>query len=206
MKTIFYFLIFINFAAFCSSPDDLLNKNQKEKNKLQLLSEAKENAMPLPGFIDLNSRRTKSIIFSTLIPGSGQTYLGDSWKGAAITLAFFGSALTAVLNYNNFIAREDRIKTLTDSYKLSANYYEAESYYQEILKEKSARDLNTTRRKIFTIAAAAIWAYNIVDIIFFTDDVGENKIVLKNNTDGKIGLSFESVNDYNSLALKINLP
>jgi hypothetical protein len=196
-------LILLTSNLIFSESNNREEKKEKNKSKLELLSEVKSTSSS--SIIDLDSRHTKSVIYSLLIPGSGQFYIGQEWKGAGFTLAFFGAALTAVLNHNNFIGREDRLKTLTESYANAGNYYEAEIIWKDISKEKAQRNNDYNRRKYFTYAAIGIWALNLVDIIFFSEDKGENSFS-KNKINSNFSIAFESNNHFNSFAFKVNLP
>jgi hypothetical protein len=54
-------------------------------------------------------RKIVGTILSVLIPGSGQTYLGHTEKGAAFTLATLACGLVTGLSENNVIGRNERI-------------------------------------------------------------------------------------------------
>src|SRR5690554_1193007 len=109
------------------------------KSKLELLS-AVTKTEPAAPFIDFSSRRTKSIIYSTFVPGSGQTFLGNELKGIGFTTAFFGTALTAILAHNNMIGRDDRIQALTQTYLTTGDYKTAEQVWAQIKFEEGNRD------------------------------------------------------------------
>ena len=52
----------------------------------------------------------------------------------AITLAFYGTALAAIIAHNNAQGREDRIKVLTQEYNTKGNYNDAEKVWQTIVE------------------------------------------------------------------------
>ncbi len=175
----------------------------KQKNLYHLYQDLK--LQDEPGFFDVEftPRRTRALIYSSLVPGSGQTYLGEELKGMALSIAFYGSALYAVIAHNNALGREDRIKVLTQEYKSKGNYNEAEKVWQSILSEKSLRDDDYKRRSIFSWLALGIWAYNVFDVLFLTGDEGEKEFSMNNST---LDVSFTSINYFNGIALKLNLP
>lgn len=175
----------------------------KQKNLYQLYQDLK--LMDESGFFDIEftPRRTRALIYSSLVPGSGQTYLGEELKGMALSIAFYGSALYAIIAHNNALGREDRIKVLTQEYKSKGNYNEAEKVWQSILSEKSLRDDDYKRRSIFSWLAAGIWVYNVFDVLFLTGDEGEKEFSMNNST---IYVSFTNLNYFNGIALKLNLP
>lgn len=181
----------------------LVTDKSEVKNRYELVNDFK--LQDEPGFFDVEftPRKTKALIFSSLIPGSGQTYLGNELKGMGISLAFYGTALAAVIAHNNAQGREDRIKVLTQEYKTKGNYSDAEKVWQTILGEIDNRDNDYDRRSIFTWLAVGVWAYNIFDLIFLTDDRGESEFSYNNPL---IDLNLITHNDYNGVALKLNLP
>lgn len=138
-------------------------------------------------WLDWSDRKTKAVWLSILIPGSGQTYLGHDYKGAGLTLGFFASTLTAILAENNFSGRQDRINTLTNDYKGAGNYNLANTYWTQIQFEKGNRDNDLKRRNIFIAVTAAVYIYNVIDILYLTDDFG--------------GVEFSMAPAYNSVEL-----
>ena len=200
LTTLFIAFIF-NQIVFCF---DKNNNNVKSgvKNHYQLLNDIK--IQDEPGFfdVDFTPRKTKALVLSFLVPGSGQTYLGDELKGMGISLAFYGTALSAIIAHNNAQGREDRIKVLTQDYNTKGNYNDAEKVWQTILGEKENRDNDYDRRSIFTWLAVGVWLYNIVDVIFLTGDQGENEFSHNNNSI----INFMEHNNFNGIALKLNLP
>jgi hypothetical protein len=120
-----------------------------------------------------------------------------------ISLAFYGTALTAIVAHNNAKGREDRIKVLTQEYITKGNYEDAEEVWKTILSEKENRDNDYTRRSIFTWCAVGVWVYNIVDVIFLTEDQGETDFASSNS---QIELDIVGDNDFHGVALKLNLP
>ena len=198
------FLILFTITDLCLGGNKKeVNINTPLKNKQELINDFK--LQDERGFfdLDLTPRKTKALIFSTLVPGSGQTYLGSEIKGMGISLAFYGSALAAIIAHNNAQGREDRIKVLTQEYITRGEYNKAEAVWQMILSEKSNRDNDYKRRKIFTWLAVGTWVYNIFDILFLTDDQGESEFSLNNS---HIDLNIVSSNNFHSVALKFNLP
>jgi hypothetical protein len=180
-------------------------KNSPEKKtKLDLLYEIKktDNASSESSLLD--SRKDKAIIFSALIPGSGQTFLGNTWKGVGFTLAFYGSAITAFLANNNKVAREERITVLTQEYKAAGNFNDADLIWNEILLEKDKRDNDYKRRQIFSYSALGVWVLNLIDIIFFTDDKGGDEFSSINSFNPNFNII--SKNQLSYVELKINIP
>ena len=176
----------------------------EKKSKLDLLNEI-NNAEASAPFIDFSSRETRAAIFSAIIPGSGQTFIGHTWKGVGFTVAFYGTALTAILAHNNMIAREERIEVLTREYRSTGSFQAAQLVWDQILFEEGNRDNDHKRRQIFSYAALGVWVLNMVDIIFLTSDRGADEFALaeKNKT---FNISLANNEDYTGVELKFILP
>lgn len=118
-------------------------------------------------------RKITAVILSALIPGSGQTYLGHTEKGAALTIGTFGSALIAGLSENNVVGRNERLDELKAQYLIAPNYVTADQVWNQMVETKSILDREARRRDLFLKIAIGLWVANLVDIILFTDDRGE---------------------------------
>ena len=172
-------VILFSFIAVFSGTISAQSRLQLENDSRTIVrNEGSTLSFEEKDFLNLNSKYSKALLFSTIVPGSGQVYLGNDWKGAAVTLAFWGSAVTAIISHNNFLGREDRIKLLTVDYEAAGTYKLADKYWNDIQFEKASRDNDYDRRNIFTIITAAVYVLNIADILFFTEDQSvENGLV-----------------------------
>ena len=126
-----------------------------------------------------SERRVVSTVLSVLIPGSGQTYLGHSEKGAAFTLGTIACALMAGLSENNIIGRNERITELKAQYQIATNYIGADTLWSKMVSTKDLLDQNVKRRDLFLKLTVAFWVANVVDIVFFSDDKGEKPFGLR---------------------------
>lgn len=190
------------FIVLYSLPAPVSAQTEPEQKGIQSLLFTSDNMMasyPAGGTASL--REIRAIVFSTLIPGAGQTYLGHFYKGLGFTLGFYGTGLMAVLSHSNFIGREDRIRSLLIDYQAAVNFDIANAAWKEIEKEKSNRELDYKKRTIYSIAAAAIWAANVVDILYFSDDTGTTEFSFFN---GGVQ-NFASPFDTQLFGIKINL-
>ena len=205
MKTIIssLLLIFILFGQSLAEDKNKREVSLETKTIYHLHQDLK--LQDEPGFFDVEftPRKIKASILSTIVPGSGQTYLGHELKGMAISLGFYGTFLAAIIAHNNSQGREDRIKVLTQEYNTKGNYADAEIVWQSIIAEKADRDNDYKRRSLFSWLSVGIWAYSLFDVIFLTDDLGETQFSQINS---QFDLNIVSTDDYNGVALKINLP
>jgi len=131
-----------------------------------------------------SERRVVSSVLSALIPGSGQTYLGHTQKGAAFTLGTIACALVTGLSENNIVGRNERINELKAQYQIATNYVGADTIWTKMVTTKSLLDGNVKRRDLFLKLTVALWVANMVDIIFFSDDKGEKPFGLRESERG----------------------
>jgi TM2 domain-containing membrane protein YozV len=121
-----------------------------------------------------STRKTRAVVLSAIIPGSGQSYLGHSTKGTVLTLGFFGSGLITLLAENNTIGRNERLTELSALYSQSVNWVEAEALWRQMLETKDIQEKDVKRRDLFIKFTAAFWVASVVDAVFFSEDLGEH--------------------------------
>jgi hypothetical protein len=138
-------------------------------------------------------RKIVGTILSVLIPGSGQSYLGHTEKGAAFTVATLACGLVTGLSENNIIGRNERIIELKAQYRIATNWIGADSLWTKMLDTKVLLDDNVRRRDLFLKLTAAFWIANIVDIVLFSDDKGEKPFGMLET--GRKGATFALVPD-----------
>ena len=122
--------------------------------------------------LGMTPRRVNAIVLSAAIPGAGQTMLGDTYKGLGFTLAYFGSALTAVISHNNFVARGERLDALEYQYANSTSWSSSNIIYGQMKESFDQWRQDRQRRNIFIAVTAVIWIANIADVIYNTEDSG----------------------------------
>ncbi len=120
-----------------------------------------------------SSRKLQAVVLSTIIPGSGQSFLGHSTKGTVITLGFFGSGLITLLAENNAIGRNERLSELNALYSQTTNWTEANLYWNQMRETRDILVDDVKRRDLFLKVTAAFWIASVVDIVFFSEDLGE---------------------------------
>ncbi len=130
---------------------------------------APETAAPPVLFTE---RRMTATIYSTVMPGSGQTMLGSPYKGFGFTFVAFGSALTTLISHNNFVASNERMDALEFQYK-SSTTWESSSVLYGLMQETHEKLNNYKRiRNTFAVITAIVWTVNIADVILNTEDEG----------------------------------
>ncbi|MBM4174570.1 MAG: hypothetical protein FJ213_00110 [Ignavibacteria bacterium] len=127
---------------------------------------------PVPIMPEWNVRKITGLAYSTFVPGSGQFYLGHKLKGSLITVGFLASFVTAIVSHNNFISNRERLDNLKYEYYSADRYALAEELWKQIKEVHDEQKVNERKRTISSFISAGIWALNIIDYLFFTDDLG----------------------------------
>jgi hypothetical protein len=138
------------------------------------------------GFTD---RQTKALVYSLAVPGSGQTFLGETYKGVGITLTAFGSLITSIISHNNFIARNERLDALEFQYSVSPTWVASEYIYDEMRSAHRQLQQDKDRRDLFIVITAVVWSLNIVDVLYNTEDHGEALFSLHSQRNPSVGIT-----------------
>lgn len=158
----------IVFAGEASKPVSVVFRTYTTDTTQQQISSTSN------GISGMSSRRTTALLYSALVPGSGQTFLGDSYKGVGFTLTAFGSLLTSIISHNNFIARNERLDALEFEYANASSWVNAEYTYDNMRSAHQQLQRDKNRRDLFIIITAVIWTLNIADVLYNTEDNGES--------------------------------
>lgn len=152
---------------------------------------------------ELTSRRTTATIYSCILPGSGQTMLGHTYKGVGFTLLAFGSALTAGISHNNFVARNERLDALEFNYTNATTWENANLIYSNMQGTHSQMKRDKNRRDLFLVVSVVVWVANIMDVIYFTEDQGQS---LFSSTEREQQLPLGVIDSPHNPLLSLSLP
>ncbi len=150
-----------------------------------------------------SSRRTTALLYSCIMPGSGQTMLGNTYKGVGFTLVAFGSALTAGISHNNFIARNERLDALEFQYANATTWESADLLYSGMQSAHAQLKKDKNRRDLFLMISAVVWVVNIVDVLYFTEDQGQT---LFSNADERTPFPVGAVDSPHNPLVSLSLP
>lgn len=126
---------------------------------------------PMSFNVNLKPRtKFKAIARSLFIPGWGQIYAEQKFKGGVLFLLSAGTSLYYFGANSDFKDKRDNYTDLEREYVL-ANTIEEKQRFFPLLKvaRKEAYDAETVRR-ITIGATAAAWALNILDLLFYFPD------------------------------------
>jgi hypothetical protein len=134
-----------------------------------------------------------AMLYSTLLPGSGQIYSGRSTQGIILGAASLGCAAVALVFTNDYNTKNDtymETKTIydnnTDLGKMDELYQATEESYTEM------EDAHKQAQLMWGITIA-VWLYNIADALFFFPDISG------------VNLKTETQASYSKLVLTIRL-
>jgi hypothetical protein len=133
-----------------------------------------------------------ALLYSTLLPGSGQIYSGRSTMGIIVGSAAIGSAIATLLfnsNYDDkkdiYMAHKTAYDTNTDLGKMASLYKTSQDSYTEMEDAQSISNI------VFGITAV-IWLYNMADALFFFPDLSKIDLQAETQANGsKLILNFK---------------
>ena len=114
--------------------------------------------------------RNTAVVLSVLFPGLGQMASGQKQKGGALFLSELVSLIVAVDGHESYSTRRDVYATSRSEYealRVGGSHQEAEAKWRSLVDLNDDLDNLHSRRQIFGNAAAAIYALNLVDILFW---------------------------------------
>jgi TM2 domain-containing membrane protein YozV len=137
---------------------------------------------------DFSSKRMRTaLIMSVIVPGAGQTYLGHPTKGALLSFFALGSVVGAYVFQNDITSNNQRMVDVEGKYLAAGNYLDADTQYKLLMTLRDQSVRYRTKRNIFFGIAAAVWALNIADIIFYTPDKGKEEMTMS-SIRGRLGV------------------
>ncbi|MBN1291921.1 MAG: hypothetical protein JXB48_08790 [Candidatus Latescibacteria bacterium] len=121
-----------------------------------------------------------AVVLSALFPGLGQMTSGQKVRGVSLFLAEAASLVLFVNAHENYSTKKTTYDSdLEDFNKIATtdrgSYTTALQSYDDLKdQQKKLDDLHNTRN-IALIVAAGVYAYNLVDVIFFTPSSSESR-------------------------------
>ena len=125
-----------------------------------------------------------AVVLSLLFPGLGQMTAGQKVKGVSLFLSEAASLVLFVNAHENYRTKLTTYDQDMEEYKNLAKEgtgYGRGSYSQASLLYKDLKDQNKklhdldTLRNTAIIVAVGVYAYNVIDAIFFSSSTGESR-------------------------------
>jgi TM2 domain-containing membrane protein YozV len=130
-----------------------------------------------------------ALLYSTLLPGSGQVYSGRTTQGIILGAAALGAATTTLIFYNDYLDKKDTYSANKNDYDSNTDLGKMESLYNTVQDSYSEMEDANSRFKIMFGVMAAVWIYNMVDAVLFFPDVGGMELTA-NTKDKHTGLTL----------------
>lgn len=116
--------------------------------------------------------RFKALARSFIIPGWGQVYTDQGFKGGLLFVLVGGSALSYFVATDDYHARVDEYDNLKKDYLIASTYEEKQRLYTEMQRARDEAYDAESLRRITIGAVIASWTINILDLFFFFPDYG----------------------------------
>ena len=114
--------------------------------------------------------RSQAITLSALLPGLGQLATGHRNRGTALVTAELACLviwLTSHEDYQTHSAQFGIEGQRYQSLRQGGSFEEAEESWQRLAAKKDDLDGSHTRRRLFGALAAAVYGYNLLDVMVF---------------------------------------
>lgn len=121
-----------------------------------------------------------AIVLSVIYPGLGQMTAGQKYKGISLFVGETVSLLFAINSHENYNTKQKVYDKDFNEYNQLVNggsFINAKSQYEDLKDRNDELDNLHTIRNTALIAAAAVYAYNIIDSVFFSPTTGEGERV-----------------------------
>ncbi|MFC1651389.1 DUF5683 domain-containing protein [Candidatus Latescibacterota bacterium] len=143
------------------------------------------------------------IVLSVVFPGLGQMTAGQKYKGISFFLAETASLLFFINSHENYLTKKKVYNRDMDIYNNlamagSSEYSEAYDSYQDLKSRSDDLDNFQNTRNAAIVVAGAVYAYNIIDAVFFSSSTSESQRAIRNN---KVILSSTMIDSNPSLLL-----
>jgi len=127
--------------------------------------------------------KNSALLYSAVLPGSGQYYSGSKTKGIVIGALVLGSSAAGIVSYLDYLDNRDLYVQDKADYENNTDLAQMQSLRSKMSKSyKSAEDAQKTSQILLGVTAA-LWIYNIIDSYLFFPDQSGIKISENNNKD-----------------------
>ena len=130
------------------------------------------------------SRLKNALVRSIIIPGLGQMYKEEYFKGVVLTVLSSVSLISSIYYIADTNTKEKAYLVETNSNLIESKYNEYNSAYK--------------KRNISVISFGILWLYSQIDLLFLSDDTKEGNDIIQNSS-----LNY---NQFKGLTLSISYP
>ncbi len=129
-----------------------------------------------------------AVVLSTLFPGLGQMTQGQKVKGITFFLGEAASLIIAINSHENYSTKQKTFDRDMDVFNKLAvipgkTHVEASRLYKDLKDQNDELNNLNTYRNTAIVVAVGVWAYNVVDAIFFSPSLTESRRVERDTHD-----------------------
>jgi hypothetical protein len=111
--------------------------------------------------------KNTALIYSTVLPGSGQFYAGQRVKGIALGTATLTGLLISLSLNSSYLDKNDTYQVQKTAYDSNTDLGKMDELYAGMVDSYDVMKDAHQKMQISAALTAAIWLYNIADIYFF---------------------------------------
>jgi|GEM_PF-5924428 len=117
--------------------------------------------------VELKSKSTDPVLYSAVIPGSGQLYNGSYIKGTTIMAGAVVSGILAISSISNYNDKVISANYATKAYINSATESQASFYHKLVNSTRADANKALTYKRIAIGAFIGIYFFNLIDALLF---------------------------------------
>ena len=114
--------------------------------------------------------RSQAVLLSALFPGLGQLATGHRYRGTALVAAEMVCLVVSLTSHEDYKTQSAQFNYEKEYYlalRDGGSFQEAEESWKRLSDKRDEIDSSHLRRRLFGVLAAAVYGYNLVDILFF---------------------------------------
>jgi hypothetical protein len=110
----------------------------------------------------------KAGVRSLVIPGWGQMYTDQRMKGFLFGAAQLGTVIGSLMSHSSYLeAKDDYNAAVAEFERNQKSYSDRGPLLEEVVRRQRELDKAFDRRRTWLWVAGSVWAFNVLDAIFF---------------------------------------
>jgi hypothetical protein len=132
------------------------------------------------------------VLYSAVLPGSGQIYAGNTVRGVLLGIGALGGLGATLYLNQQYSENNDQYYQDKEAYENNTDRDKMEQLYNAITTSYDQMESSYNSMRIAAGVTVVVWLYNIIDAyLFFPDQSGYR-------------ISAVSTNNYQGLAISLN--
>jgi hypothetical protein len=115
--------------------------------------------------------RSQAIALSAVFPGLGQLATGHHQRGTALVTAELACLVIWLTSHEDYDTQSTQFDIESERYlalREGGSFEEADASWRRLTAKKDDLDGSHTRRRLFGALAAAVYGYNLLDVLVFS--------------------------------------